>query len=218
MKWRVKLITEDVESRRNLCRGTIPFETICSRLKRRNLSGKTWQRTSPIETVEPLLVQHCRKLANIGSPLCKDQVISLVASLICNTVHYDSLVEFKKRLRLQIPIVDDDSCGESSFLGRRWYEGFLLRNNDKIMRGKGRVKDIKRHTWCTYENFVDMYDGVYKAMVLAKVAVELDEERMYDMNGEEVNLREQCFGRPTRYEVTRPEQIVFVDKTGCNTS
>jgi hypothetical protein len=95
IKRRVKLIIEDVESRRNLCRGAIPFETTCSRLKRRYLSGKTWQRASPIETVEPLLVQSCRKLANIGSPLCKDQVISLMESLICNTVHYDSLVEFK---------------------------------------------------------------------------------------------------------------------------
>jgi hypothetical protein len=86
------------------------------------------------------------------------------------------------------------------------------------MRGKGRVKDIKPHKRCMYENFVDMYDGVYKAMVLAKVAVELEEERMYDINGEEVNLHEQCFGRPTRYKVTRQEQIVFVDETGCNTS
>jgi hypothetical protein len=71
-------------------------------------------KTSPLESVEPLLVQYCRKLVNIGSPLCKDQVISLMESLIENTLHYNRLVAFKKRLKLQLPCLEDD---ESVVLG-----------------------------------------------------------------------------------------------------
>jgi hypothetical protein len=213
----LKSIVEQVEKNRSLTHGTLPVETIRSRSKRDNLLGVAWQRTSPLELVEPLLVQYCCKLANIGSPLCKEQVIGLMESLIYKSIHYDNLVEFKKRLKLHVPMLDDEG-DRSNLLGRRWYDGFLKRNSDKIIRGKGRIKDIKRHTWCTYGNFVDMYDSVYNAMCLAKVAVKLDEETMFNIKGERVETPDLSFGRPTKYQVVRPEQIVFVDETGCNTS
>jgi hypothetical protein len=86
------------------------------------------------------------------------------------------------------------------------------------MRGKGSIKDIKRQTWCTYQNFSNIYDSVYETMCLAKVAIKLDDEVMYDFDGNVVDYPEICFGHPTKFKVIRPAQIVFVDETGCNTS
>jgi hypothetical protein len=76
----------------------------------------------------------------------------------------------------------------NSILRRRWYEGFLKRYSDKILRGTGAVSNIKRHTWCTYQNFCDVYDCIYDAMCLAKVAVELEERVMYDIDGNIVDV------------------------------
>jgi hypothetical protein len=60
----------------------------------------------------------------------------------------------------------------------------MNRNKEVLKRARCQVKDQKRRTWCTYEHFSNMYDGVYEAMVAAKVAVKLEEEVMYDVNGE----------------------------------
>jgi hypothetical protein len=63
-----------------------------------------------------------------------------------------------------------------------------------------------------------MYDGVYRSMVKAGVVVETSEERMYDKNGERVLDEFLMYGRPTKFEVIKPENIFFVDETGFNTN
>jgi hypothetical protein len=63
-----------------------------------------------------------------------------------------------------------------------------------------------------------MYDSVYESMVEAGVAIRLDEEAMYDREGNLVDSKERMYGRPTKYHITRPENVLFVDETGCNTN
>jgi hypothetical protein len=63
-----------------------------------------------------------------------------------------------------------------------------------------------------------MYDGVYNGMVRAGIPVKLEEEIMYNKIGEVSTNKEEMYGRPTKYKITNPEYLLFVDKTGCNTN
>lgn len=78
------------------------------------------------------------------------------------------------------------------------------------------MQDCKRQSWCTEENIKTMYEDVYKEMVEAGVAIELDQEVMLDINGNIVEEEKEMFGCPTQYIITKPEQIIFVDKCGSN--
>jgi hypothetical protein len=63
-----------------------------------------------------------------------------------------------------------------------------------------------------------MYDEVYECMVEAGVVEKLDHKVMMDRNGNVVDSKDQCYGRPTRYRVTKPEYILVVDETGSITN
>jgi hypothetical protein len=62
-----------------------------------------------------------------------------------------------------------------------------------------------------------MYEEVYEAMVDSGVAIKFDEEVHVDVNGN-VTEEEEGFGRKTKYLVTRPNYILYVDEVGDNTS
>ena len=55
------------------------------------------------------------------------------------------MINFKKKRGLKVS--DPDGV-----VGTKWYRGFMKRFNEKIKRGSVRVKDVKRHTWVTYNN------------------------------------------------------------------
>jgi hypothetical protein len=103
-------------------------------------------------------------------------------------------------------------------IGGSWYRAFMQRHEDSIRVGRCNVKDNNRRTWCTVEHFTEMYDGVYDSMVTAGIAEKLDEDRMYDINGIETDNVEEMFGRPTKFRMLHPENLLFVDETGCNTN
>jgi hypothetical protein len=68
------------------------------------------------------------------------------------------------------------------------------------------VKDTKWNTWVTKENFVNMYENVYKEMVLVGIAEKKEEDIEYGT------------GLPSKFQLTKPDFLLFVDKTGCNTN
>ena len=94
----------------------------------------------------------------------------------------------------------------------------MKRNHDAIRRRRCKVRDQKRLTWCTYEHFEDMYDSIYKRMVEAGVATKNDNLLMFDKEGNEVDDENKMYGRKTRYRMTCPDNVVFVDETGSNTN
>ena len=103
-------------------------------------------------------------------------------------------------------------------LGTRLYNGFMKRYSDLLRRGRLRHKEVKRSSWCTKEHFKNMYDAIYEKMVEANVAKKLDEEVMLDIDGNIVDDETKMYGRKTRYILTKPEMVLFVDETGCNTN
>jgi hypothetical protein len=206
-------IISQVEADNELPANTIKKKTVLSRIQSRNLDGTCWQKVSPINDVEPLVADWCIKLAKMGKALTRDQVVGLMEELIAGTVYEQRLRDFKNKRGLL-----KGNNEQQRLLGKAWYKGFMFRHKDKLKRGKCRIKDVNRHTWCTYENFANMYEGVYDAMVSAGVAEKLDHEVMLDFDGNEVDDESQMFGRPTKYRLLHPENCLFVDETGCNTN
>jgi hypothetical protein len=102
-------------------------------------------------------------------------------------------------------------------VGKRWYKGLIKRYGSLLKRACCYNKDGKRHTLCTSENFHNMYESVYSEMVEASVAIKLDDEIILDIDGNQVFDEEQMYGRITKYLITKPENVLLVDKTGCNT-
>jgi hypothetical protein len=191
-----------------LTESSLNFETIKSRIKSKNATGVAMQRSSPLLQVEPIILDWVLRLAEMGNPLTKCGIIELANEVIQDTIHSNRLSEFKKSRKIE----------NENKVGAGWYKGFISRNSDFLKRSKCKIKDQNRINWCTYQNFHNMYDGVYKSMVKAGVAVETAEEVMYDNRGNQVFEKEKMFGRPTKFKLTKPQNVIFVDETGCNTN
>jgi hypothetical protein len=132
----------------------------------------------------------------MGQPLTKGTVIELANSLISKTKYQEKLQAAKKLRRLE----------DEGNLGAAWYHGFMS-CHQSLLTTKGTViKDIKRRTWVTRENFENMYEKIYATIVEAGVAEELTEPIQYKD------------GLPTKYRLIHPEYVLFVDETGCNTN
>jgi hypothetical protein len=63
-----------------------------------------------------------------------------------------------------------------------------------------------------------MYAKVYEAFVQAGIAEKLEEDIMYDAEGQITTDVSKLYGRPTKYKMQHPEYLLFVDETGCNTN
>jgi hypothetical protein len=63
-----------------------------------------------------------------------------------------------------------------------------------------------------------MYETVYEDMVNCNIAEKIENEVYVNIRGEiEIDKEKRC-GLPTRYLMKRPDLVVFVDETGCNTN
>ncbi len=65
---------------------------------------------------------------------------------------------------------------------------------------------MKQNTWAIKDIFSNMYENVYEMMIEAGIAEKVEEEIQYET------------GLPSKFQVTRPKFLLFVDETGCNTN
>ncbi len=144
----------------------------------------------------PHYVIFCIHLGKMGNPLTETTIIELKNYLIAEKEYQEKIKECKGLQKLN----------STEKLGDAWYRGFVSRYSDRLTRSGTTIKDTKRNTWVTKENFQNMYESVYEAMVTAGVAQKEDEEITYGT------------GLPSRYRLTKPEYVLFVDETGCNTN
>ena len=104
-------------------------------------------------------------------------------------------------------------------LGTGYWRGFMRRNRQHLIRSKRGVKfEAKRAEWCTYDNFVQMYEEVYKQMVACGIASKVDRKVHVDKSGNIVEFEADGYGLPTQYLMQRPDKMLFVDEVGSNTS
>jgi len=190
-----RLVLEE-EEKAGLSINSVSLDTIRSRVKRGNLIAYNPAETPPIAEIEPMLCDICIRLGKMGQPLTKATVIELANSLISKTEFQEKLEAAKKLRHL-----DDEGK-----LGAAWYRGFLSRHQSLLTTRGTVIKDVKRRTWVTRENFENMYENIYETMVEAGVAEELTKPIQYDE------------GLPTKYRLIHPEYVLFVDETGCNTN
>jgi len=66
--------------------------------------------------------------------------------------------------------------------------------------------------------FETMNDHIYSVMVTSKVAIQLEEEVWVKLDGTITQYEEESTGRKTKYLLTHPELVFFVDEVGFNTS
>jgi hypothetical protein len=139
----------------------------------------------PNARFEPILCDNCIRLGKMGT------AIKLANDLIGKTELQENVAAAKKLRHLK----------QESTFGTAWYCGFLNHHAALLTTSVTVIKDVKRRTWVTRENFENMYENVYKTMVEAGVAEELEEAIQLDA------------GLPTKYQLTVPDHVLFVAET-----
>ncbi len=122
-------------------------------MKRGNLNAFNSNMISTIHDVEPTLCDFCIRLRKMGNPLTKTTIIELANDLIAETEYKEKIKDCKNLRKL-------DSVDK---LGDAWYRGFMSRYSEKLTRNGTTIKDSKRNTWVTTENFQNMYKSVNEA-------------------------------------------------------
>ena len=89
-------IVQQTEDEYQLEPRSLRLRTVRARVDCNNLTGIAPQRISPLISSEPLIVEYCTRLANMGAPLWRDQAIILAESLISGTDLKDEFIKFKK--------------------------------------------------------------------------------------------------------------------------
>ena len=201
-------LIEEVASKYDVSADELKSNTIRSRYKRRNVTGKGRGHVSPMADVEPLIVEFCVQLARMGAPLDRGQVEILAYELVLGTETERKIREYKARHKL----------GGNTLIGRRWYSQFMKRHSAVIKRATTRIADGKRLQYITRENFQIMYDCVYKQMVEAGVAKEITEEQFFAQDGLITTIEEKATGLPSKYVLISEDDVIVVDETGCNTN
>ena len=85
------------------------------------------------------------------------------------------------------------TSGAAMVLGSGYWNGFMRRHSH-IIRSKRSVKfEAKRAEWCTYENFSDMYNHIYDAMVAKGIASKVDTNVFLNKEGSIVEFSEESF-------------------------
>ena len=206
----------EAEAKYGLEEGTICKATMLTRLKsKRKTTTAGKGNISPLIALEAHFLDIILQLAVMRQPLTPSGAIQLINSLV-ETSHFQrEIIEWKAK---HLALKEDDTAVENpAYLGKKYWRNFRKRHPE--LKTKKAVKfDAKRDDWCTYDNFVAMYDGVYAAMVKSGVAIELPNEVKVTLDGTITDNEAEMYGRKTKYLLTKPEYILFVDEVGCNTS
>ena len=200
-------IIRAIEKDNKLEPGTLKAGTIKNRADRNNPTGHNAQSTSPLAYIDKYLVGFCIRLSRMGKSLNKQLVTEIARDMIKDT---EIAANYAKHIGK--PMTSTITPGDS------WYKNFMKRNSDKIKTSKENIMDVNRKTYCTKENFANMYDRVYHHMTEAGVAIKLDEEIMLDKDGKQVYSKDLMYGLPTRYKMVNPGNFLMMDETGCNTN
>ena len=185
----------------------ISCETVRSRIKRGNITGKNDSTSSPIANAEKYIAETIIQMSKIKRPLSVSACIQLANSMISGTTHQKKLMEFKKKRKFD----------ETNGLGSSWFKGFCKRNPAVITR-KAVKFAINRSEWCNKENFEIMYDSIYKELFDAGLATKYEGDGIWkNLQGKPVDIL-QAAGRKCKYNLTHPEYLLFVDEVGSNTN
>ena len=205
-------VISETESKFSLEEGSLNIKTLLTRVKRGKLTCSSRGRVSPMIALEAHFLDLLLQLAAMRQPVSTKQALQLINSMVATTNLKESIIAWKKA---NLPGSFDDE--KAQYLGPKYWKNFKKRHPELKQRKAVRF-DSNREDWCTVENFQKMYDHVYPAMVTSGIAIELEEEKMVTLQGTITDDPTESYGRKTKYFLTRPELLFFVDEVGSNTS
>ena len=106
---------------------SINRDTVRSRVTRGNPSGRSASSTSPLQDVEPLIVEACVERVKNGETLTCSSVIPLALSIIKGTEYERKLLEWKK-----IYLGFQDTSSDELCLSAKWYSNFMKRHKEDL--------------------------------------------------------------------------------------
>jgi len=207
-----KEIKKRAEDRFSLEEGSLSKGTMLSRIKRGKHLSSGKGRVSPMIALEAHFLDLILELAAMRQPVTATDALALINSMISTSDLSAAVIEWKKK---HLPGSFDDD--RAALLGKKYCQNFKKRHPE-IKQKKAVRFDANREDWCNFDNFQYMYDHVYSAMVTSKVAIELEEEVWVKLDGTITQYEEESTGRKTKYLLTHPELVFFVDEVGSNTS
>jgi hypothetical protein len=168
---------------------------------------------SPMHRVEKLVVSMIPRRAAMRQPYTVQECLELANSLINKSVTQVELVQWKRKMLGRN--FKEENTGR---VGLKGWRNFVRRNKCYLSKGTVVRFDMKRDEWCKSQNFIQMYDVIYENLAQTGLAEKWEEEKMVDKEGNIVMDEEHMYGRPTKYNLTHPEKMIFVDEVGDNTS
>ena len=94
----------------------------------------------------------------------------------------------------------------------------MNRYSNVLTAQPGRGFGNSRHGWCTYLNFINMYDDIYALFEENSLAQKLPVPVMMDKDGNIVTNDSEQYGRKVTHNFTHPHAVICFDEIGCNTS
>ena len=182
-------------------------DTVYSRLRRGNMTGVRLQ--SPIEEIEPILVEMAMMRARMNQPLNREEVIQFATSLLSGSPVHEKLKKYHAKCGRS-----KDKIGE---LGYGWYGSFLRRHETLLASTKPVPFPNRRSQWATYENFELMYDKTYEIWEECGIAEKLQRPLHLDRNGFEFVPDETNRHLICPYRLLYPQAALAADEVGNNT-
>jgi hypothetical protein len=109
----------------------------------------------------------------------------------------------------------EDNTGRVGF---KWWHNLIKRNKAHLTIGKAVRFDMKRNEWCKLENFKQMYNVIYPKLSEIGISEMWETEKMLDKGGNIVTDETYMCGRPTKFNLVKPNKLPFVDEVGVKTT
>ena len=172
----------------------------------------------PMTPLEPIILEIALQRGRMNQPLSVEEGLHLSNSLIKpGSKIEEDVISYLKKQGQYSTTGARKTKSPGMLLGPGYWRGFRARYYHQLIPKKGLQFGHNRNEWCKNKNFVKMYDLVYEAMEIAKVAKKLPEPEWQNEKGEKVSNREEAVGEKVEYELTHPDYILYVDEVGNNT-
>ena len=212
-------IIKEVHKKYNVSNGStiVSQSTIRSRVLRNSPTCKHRGTRTPMEALEPAILEIAIQRGRMNQPLTVAEGLQLANSLIKKGSKTETEVMMYLKKRGQLTTVGSSTKIPSNLLGPGYWKGFRKRHKDKLVSQRGVQFGHNRSEWCSYKNFDTMYNLVYEAMAQAGVARKLPVKEWQNIRGEKVSIKD-AVGEKVEYEITHPDHILYVDEVGNNTN
>ncbi len=124
------------------------------------MSGSKAGPKSPVEEIEPVLLNFAAQRQEAGQPLKPSEGLELANSLIEGTPIQEKMKAFQTT-------IGKEATGN---LSKKYWKNFMKRSQPFLESKKGTRLGASREEWTTYENLQAMYDLVYEQMIDVGVA------------------------------------------------